>query len=89
VFKALPIQKTGRNSFFLRKRRDLFAQDKKIFLRVFRTNSLGRMLNELPHLILTPRLRDIGLMDFTRAKEAIAEGRACVEQALPMLRRYI
>lgn len=49
----------------------------------------GRMLNELPHLILTPRLRDIGLMDFTRAKEAIAEGRACVEQALPMLPRYI
>jgi len=47
------------------------------------------MLNELPHLILTPRLRDIGLMDFTRAKEAIAEGRACVEQALPMLPRYI
>jgi len=28
-------------------------------------------------------------MDFTRAKEAIAEGRACVEQALPMLPRYI
>jgi len=49
----------------------------------------GRMLNELPHLILTPRLRDIGLMDFTRAKGAIAEGRACVEQALPMLPRYI
>jgi hypothetical protein len=25
---------------------------------------------------------------FNRAKEAIAEGRACVEQALPILRRY-
>jgi len=49
----------------------------------------GRMLNELPHLILTPRLRDIGLMDFTRAKKAITEGRACVEQPLRMLRRYI
>jgi predicted acylesterase/phospholipase RssA len=48
-----------------------------------------RLAGELPHLILTPRLRDIGLMDFTRAKKAIAEGRACVEQALPMLRRYM
>jgi|GraSoiStandDraft_32_1057276.scaffolds.fasta_scaffold2451104_1 hypothetical protein len=35
------------------------------------------------------RLRDIGLMEFDRAKEAIAEGRVCVEQALPMLRRYM
>jgi len=53
-------------------------------------NSLcTRLAGELPHLILTPRLRDIGLMDFTRAKGAIAEGRACVEQALPILRRYI
>jgi hypothetical protein len=38
--------------------------------------------------MLVPRLRDIGLMEFNRAKEAIAEGAACVEQALPMLRRY-
>jgi len=29
------------------------------------------------------------LMEFDRAKEAIAEGRICVEQALPMLRRYM
>jgi hypothetical protein len=28
-------------------------------------------------------------MEFYRAKEAIAEGRLCVEQALPMLRRYV
>ena len=48
-----------------------------------------RLAGELPHLILTPRQRDIGLMGLTRAKEAIAEGRACVEQALPMRRRYI
>jgi len=88
VFKALPIHKTGRNSFFLRKRRDLFAQDKNLPSSV-PNEFFGRMLNELPHLMLTPRLRDIGLMDFTRAKEGIAEGHACVEQALPMLRRYI
>jgi len=28
---------------------------------------------------LVPRLRSIGLMEFNRAHEAIAEGRACVE----------
>jgi NTE family protein len=39
--------------------------------------------------MLLPRLRDIGLMEFNRAREAIAEGRTCVEEALPMLRRYM
>lgn len=48
-----------------------------------------RLAGEPPHVMLVPRLRNIGLMEYTRAKEAIAEGRACVEQALPMLRRYI
>ncbi len=48
-----------------------------------------RLAGEPPHVILMPRLRDIALMEFNRAKEAIVEGRACVEQALPMLRRYV
>ena len=48
-----------------------------------------RLAGEPPHVMLVPRLRDIGLMEFNRAKEAIAEGRTCVEQALPMLRRYV
>ena len=48
-----------------------------------------RLAGEPPHVMLLPRLRDIGLMEFNRAKEAIAEGRTCVEQALPMLRRYV
>jgi NTE family protein len=48
-----------------------------------------RLAGEPPHVMLVPRLRDIGLMEFNRAREAIAEGRACVEQALPMLRRYV
>jgi NTE family protein len=39
--------------------------------------------------MLVPRLRTIGLMEFNRAAEAIAEGRACVEQALPALKRYL
>lgn len=48
----------------------------------------SRLAGEPPHVLLVPRLADFGLMEFNRAKEAIAEGRACVQQALPMLRRY-
>ena len=48
-----------------------------------------RLAGEPPHVMLVPRLRSIGLMEFNRAHEAIAEGRACVEQALPTLRRYL
>jgi len=48
-----------------------------------------RLAGEPPHVMLVPRLRSIGLMEFNRAPEAIAEGRACVEQALPTLRRYL
>jgi NTE family protein len=49
----------------------------------------SRLAGEPPHVMLLPRLRHIGLMEFSRAKEAIAEGRLCVEQALPMLRRFV
>jgi NTE family protein len=48
-----------------------------------------RLAGEPPHVMLVPRLRSIGLMEFNRAREAIEEGRACVEQALPTLRRYV
>ena len=48
-----------------------------------------RLAGEPPHVMLLPRLRQIGLMEFNRAKEAIAEGRLCVEQALPMIRRLV
>lgn len=49
----------------------------------------ARLAGEPPHVMLVPRLQDLGLMEFNRAKEAIAEGRYCVEQALPMLRHYV
>ncbi len=49
----------------------------------------SRLAGEPPHVLLVPRLRDFGLLEFNRAEEAIAEGRDCVEQALPMLRRYL
>ena len=48
-----------------------------------------RLAGEPPHVMLVPRLRKIGLMEFNRADEAIEEGRACVEQALPALRRHL
>jgi NTE family protein len=49
----------------------------------------ARLAGEPPHVMIAPRLRHIGLLEFNRAKEAITEGRYCVEQALPMLRHYI
>lgn len=48
----------------------------------------ARLAGEPPHVMLAPRLRDIGLMEYNRAVEAIAEGRHCVAQAMPMLRHY-
>jgi len=48
----------------------------------------ARLAGEPPHVMLAPRLRDIGLMEYNRAAEAIAEGRTCVEQAMPILRHY-
>lgn len=48
-----------------------------------------RLAGEPPHVMLVPRLRSIGMLEFNRAEEAIAEGRACVEQALPTLQRYL
>ncbi|WP_374448812.1 patatin-like phospholipase family protein [Stella sp.] len=49
----------------------------------------ARLAGEPPHVMLAPRLRDLGLMEFNRAAEAIAEGRACVAEALPAIRRLV
>jgi NTE family protein len=48
----------------------------------------ARLAGDPPHVLLVPRLGHIGLMEYNRAKEAIAEGRLCVEQAMPMLKRF-
>lgn len=48
----------------------------------------ARMAGEPPHVTLVPRLEDITMLEFNRAAEAIAEGAACVAQALPHLKRY-
>jgi len=49
----------------------------------------ARLAGEPPHVMLLPHLRQISLMEFNRAREAIAEGRLCVEQALPMIKRLM
>lgn len=45
----------------------------------------SRLAGEPPDVHLTPRLGHIGLLEFDRAAEAIAEGEAVVERALPEL----
>ena len=48
----------------------------------------ARIAGEPPHVLLRPRLADLRWMEFQRARETIAEGRACVERANLSLRKY-
>ena len=48
-----------------------------------------RLAGEPSHVLLVPRPGNIGLMEITRAREAIAEGRHSVQHALPALKRYV
>ena len=43
----------------------------------------SRMAGDPPDIILTPKLSHIGLLEFYRADEAIAEGRNCVKRMEP------
>ncbi|HUH37442.1 MAG TPA: patatin-like phospholipase family protein [Spongiibacteraceae bacterium] len=49
----------------------------------------SRLAGEPADLVLSPRLSHIGLMEFNRGADAIAEGRACVERMLPALRHAL
>ncbi|TWB20839.1 NTE family protein [Nitrospirillum amazonense] len=49
----------------------------------------SRLAGEPPDIHLKPRLGHIGLLEFDRAEEAIAEGKAVVERALPELREAL
>lgn len=49
----------------------------------------ARLAGEPPHVLLVPRLREVGLMDYHRARETIAAGRLAVEDALPLIRRSL
>jgi NTE family protein len=46
----------------------------------------SRMAGDPPNIILSPRLGEIGLLEFDRAEETIEEGRACVQRMLPALK---
>lgn len=47
-----------------------------------------RLAGDPPHVMLVPRLQNIGLMEFNRAREVIAEGRDCFERSVPAIRLY-
>ena len=49
----------------------------------------SRMAGDPPEVVVTPQLAHLGLLDFHRASEAIAEGRRAMEQALPQLQRFL
>ena len=47
----------------------------------------SRMAGDPPEAVIAPPLSGIGLLEFDRADDAIAEGRRCTEEALPRLRK--
>ncbi|MGD2119432.1 MAG: patatin-like phospholipase RssA [Chromatiales bacterium] len=47
----------------------------------------SRMAGDPPDLMLSPKLANIGLLEFYRAQEAIDEGKNCVQCMLPEIRR--
>lgn len=49
----------------------------------------SRLAGDPADVLLSPRLGDIGFLEFSRGDEAIAEGRACVERMLPMIRHAL
>jgi NTE family protein len=48
-----------------------------------------RLAGDPPEVLLRPRLGQLSWLDFHRAKEAIAEGLACVQLAEPIIRRAV
>ena len=49
----------------------------------------SRIAGDPPEILLSPRLTDIGLLEFYRANEAIQEGRASIQRALPEIQRLL
>jgi len=48
----------------------------------------SRMAGDPPEIHITPKVGDIGILEFHRAAEAIAAGEAAVERMLPVLREW-
>ena len=49
----------------------------------------SRMAGDPPDIMLSPRLSQIGLLEFDRGQEAIDEGKKCVERLLPEIEYLI
>lgn len=49
----------------------------------------SRLAGEPAEAVIQPRLAEMGLMEYHRGAEAIAEGRAAGEQAVPQIRRLL
>lgn len=49
----------------------------------------SRLAGDPPDMLLAPRLKGIGLLDLSRAGEAIEEGRDCVKEMGPALREMV
>ena len=49
----------------------------------------SRLAGDPPDAVITPRLGHLGLLEFHRASEAIAEGRAAAMRAFPMIERAL
>ena len=49
----------------------------------------SRLAGEPADVLISPRLAQLGLMDYHRGAEAIAEGEAAVEEALPAIQRAL
>jgi NTE family protein len=49
----------------------------------------SRMAGDPPDFLLSPRLSDIGLLEFFRAEEAIEEGKRCTEKIVPDIMRLL
>lgn len=45
----------------------------------------SRMAGDPDDIVLSPRLSELGLLDFHRASEAIREGEDCVDRILPVI----
>jgi NTE family protein len=49
----------------------------------------SRLAGEPADIVIQPRLAELGLLEYHRGAEAIAEGRAAVEWVLPQLKRML
>ena len=49
----------------------------------------SRLAGEPPHVMLTPQVGDIGILEFNRAEDAIREGRKSVKRAMSSLKDFL